>query len=143
MRDSSAGKPTQRVGTVLDTPNLTPSFDTPSPAGMASYTSGGYETSALPISTAATVSLVFGILGWFMAPVIGSIIAIVTGTFARRKITESNGQLGGSNLAKAGIIMGYIQLVLTALCIILYIAFVIWIINSSLPLGSTCMISVF
>lgn len=123
MRNSSAGKPTQRVGTVLDTPTLTPSFDTPSPAGTASYTLGSHETSVLPISTAATVSLVFGILGWFMAPVICSIIAIVAGHYARREIAESNGRIGGSRRATAGIVMGYIQLVVMALLCILFFLF--------------------
>lgn len=120
IRASSAGKPTQRISTVIDTPTSTPPFDTPFPTGMASYAPGGYGTSALPISTAATVSLVCGILGWFMAPVIFSIIAIIAGYRARREIAASNGRLSGSGRAKAGIIMAYIQLALVAFSCILF-----------------------
>ncbi len=110
IRVSSAGKPT--------TPLFNPSF----PGETASYAPGGYETSALPISTAAAVSLVFGILGRFTAPVICSIIAIVAGHRARREIAASNGRLGGSGRARAGITMGYIQLALSAfLCILAFV----------------------
>jgi hypothetical protein len=126
IRASSAGKPTKRISTVIGTPHPTPSFDTPPSAGMAAYTPGGYGTSALPISTAATVSLVFGILGWFMAPVICSIIAIVAGHRARREIAASNGRLGGNGRATAGIIMGYIQLALIVfLCILFFVIFLL------------------
>ncbi|WP_041332053.1 DUF4190 domain-containing protein [Roseiflexus castenholzii] len=71
---------------------------------------------------AAIVSLVFDILGWFTAPVICSIIAIVAGHRAHREIAASNGRLGGSGRAKAGMIMGYIQLALVAfLCILFFV----------------------
>lgn len=64
----------------------------------------------------------FGILGWFTAPVICSIIAIVAGHRARREIAASNGRLGGSGRTRAGIIMGYIQLALDAfLCILAFV----------------------
>jgi hypothetical protein len=126
IRVSSAGKPTQRISRVIDTPTSTPSFNTPSPTAAASSTSGGYRTSAPPTSTAAIVSLLFGIPGWSMAPVICSIIAIVVGYRARREIAASNGRPGGSGYATAGIILGYIQLALTAfLCALLFIIFLL------------------
>jgi hypothetical protein len=126
IRVSSAGKPTRRISTVIDTPASTPSFDTPPPTAMASSTSGGYGTSTPPTSTAATVSLLFGIPGWSMAPVICSIIAIVAGYHARREIAASNGRPGGSGQASAGIIMGYIQLALIAfLCALLFVIFLL------------------
>ncbi len=112
IRTSSAGKPAQRINTAIDAPTSIPSSNPPSATGMASYAPGVYGTSTPPISTAATISLVFGILGWFTAPVIFSIIAIVAGYRARREIEESSGRLGGSGRATAGIIMGVIQLAL-------------------------------
>lgn len=126
IRVSSAGKPIQRTSPVIDTPPPTPLFNPSFSGETASYAPGGYETSALPISTAATVSLVFGILGWFTAPVICSIIAIVAGHRARREIAASNGRLGGSGRARAGITMGYIQLALSAfLCILAFVTLLV------------------
>ena len=93
---------------------------------MASLQSGGYGTSAPPTSTAAIVSLLFGILGWFTAPVICSIIAIVAGYRACREIAASNERVGGSGYATAGIITGHIQLALIAfLCALLFVIFLL------------------
>lgn len=58
----------------------------------------------------ATTSLVFGILGWTLLPVIGSIVAIIVGRIARREIRESHGSLTGDGLATAGLALGYTQL---------------------------------
>jgi hypothetical protein len=71
----------------------------------------------LPNSTAAVVSLIFGILSWVMLPLIGPIVAVVAGHMARNQIRSSNGQLGGSGMATAGLILGYLQLALFVLAI--------------------------
>lgn len=69
----------------------------------------------------AIASLVTGILGWTLVPLLGSIAAIITGHLAKKEIKESRGAIGGNSMATAGLIMGYIQLgfvVLGALIII-------------------------
>ncbi|TVS12789.1 MAG: DUF4190 domain-containing protein [Wenzhouxiangella sp.] len=62
------------------------------------------ETSALAI-----VSLVFGILAWIALPLIGALIAIVTGHMARSQIRAAYGGLQGDGLAVAGLVLGYLQ----------------------------------
>ena len=54
----------------------------------------------------AVVSLICGILGLSIVPLLGSIIAIITGHMARSQIRR-NGQ-GGAGLALAGLIIGYV-----------------------------------
>lgn len=69
-----------------------------------------------PTSTAAIVSLVFGILGVvFMLPLIGPIVAVVAGHVARNEIRRADGRLAGDGMALAGLVMGYTMLVLTLL----------------------------
>jgi len=70
-----------------------------------------------PNSTAAIVSLVFGILTWIFLPGIGPIVAVVAGHMARAEIRRSNGQLGGGGMAMAGLVLGYLQIALLALAI--------------------------
>ena len=77
---------------------------------------------APPNSSMAVISLVSGILGWTILPVLGSIVAIVTGHMAKNEIRESNGRIGGDGLATAGLILGYLSLGLglIGLCIGLF-----------------------
>jgi hypothetical protein len=75
-----------------------------------------------PNSTAAVVSLVFGILTWVVLPVIGPIVAVVAGHMARAEIRRSNGQVGGSGMALAGLVLGYLQLALFVLAICAIVA---------------------
>lgn len=63
-----------------------------------------------PSSSSATLSLIAGILGITLFPVVGSIVAVVAGYAARREIHASEGALGGEGLATAGIILGWIGL---------------------------------
>ncbi len=75
-------------------------------------------------STLATVSLVLGILGWVILPVVGAITAIITGHIARSEIARSNGQLTGAGMALAGLILGYVQIILIVIpvCFIVILA---------------------
>ena len=76
-------------------------------------------------SSLAVASLVTGILGWTLVPLLGSIAAIITGHLAKKEIKESNGIFSGNSMATAGLIMGYIQLgfvVIIAITIITLIA---------------------
>ena len=44
-----------------------------------------------------------------LCPVIGAIVAIITGNKAKREIQESGGAIGGETLAKIGVILGYVN----------------------------------
>ena len=72
----------------------------------------------------AVASMVVGILSWLIFPFIGAIIAIVTGHMARREIRESDGALTGSGMATAGLVLGYVQIVLivSSICVIVGLA---------------------
>jgi len=54
----------------------------------------------------AIVSLIAGIVGWTAAPLIKSIVAIVTGHLARKQISDSHGLEEGSGLTLGGLILG-------------------------------------
>ncbi len=62
-------------------------------------------------STMAIISLIAGILGWTVIPLIGSIVAVITGHMAKKEIRESNGTLTGDGLATFGLVLGYASLV--------------------------------
>lgn len=62
----------------------------------------------VPDSSTALISLIAGILGLTFLPLIGSIVALITGFSARREIRESSGTLGGDGMAQAGIILGWV-----------------------------------
>ncbi len=76
-----------------------------------------YTVATAPTSTAATISLVFGILSYVVLPLIGAIVAVVAGHMARKEIRNSGGQIGGSGMATAGLVLGYIHIALIALAI--------------------------
>jgi hypothetical protein len=82
----------------------------------------------LPTSTLAIVSLVAGILGFTALPMLGTIVALVTGYMARGETRATPPRAGGDGLATAGIVMGYIQLGLTVIglcCFVLYFVFML------------------
>jgi hypothetical protein len=76
-------------------------------------------------SSLAVASLVTGMLGWTLVPLLGSIVAIITGHLAKKEIDESNGLLSGKSMASAGLIMGYIQLGFVVLIAITVITLII------------------
>jgi hypothetical protein len=72
----------------------------------------------------ATVSLITGILAWFMLPIIGAIAAVITGHVARKEIRESGGWLVGDGLAAAGLVLGYAHLALAVLGLCVALVFI-------------------
>lgn len=64
-------------------------------------------------SAMAIVSLVAGMLGWSLLPVIGSVVAIVTGHLARGEIRRRPEALEGDGLAVAGLVLGYLMVAMT------------------------------
>jgi hypothetical protein len=82
-----------------------PSFSEP-PSG---------PSAEVPNSSTAVISLITGILGLTFLPVVGSIVALITGSMAKREIAESAGALGGEGMAQVGVILGWIGIGLTVL----------------------------
>jgi hypothetical protein len=78
-----------------------------------------------PTSTMAIVSLVAGIASWVILPFIAAIVAVITGNMAKKEIRESGGTVSGEGLAKAGVILGYVNLGLVLLGICLVITLVL------------------
>jgi hypothetical protein len=66
----------------------------------------------------AIVSVIAGGLAWFAAPVLASIVAIVTGHMARSQIRASAGTEDGDGLAIAGLVLGYVSLLLGLLALV-------------------------
>jgi hypothetical protein len=64
-------------------------------------------------SSLALVSLVAGISGWTIFPLLGCIVAIITGMLARNEIRDSGGALTGDGFALAGLVLGWIGLLLS------------------------------
>jgi len=86
----------------------------------------------LPTSTSAIVSLIAGILGFAGFPIIGSVVAILMGYAARKETRSIPPKAAGDGMATAGIIMGWIQIVLAVVgicCFIAYFVFVIGVVS--------------
>ncbi len=74
-------------------------------------------------SVMAVASLVAGILAWVMLPVLGPIVAVITGHMARAEIRRSQGRITGDGLAIGGLVLGYLQLAMVLLGILLLFLF--------------------
>ncbi|MCD9028586.1 DUF4190 domain-containing protein [Luteimonas sp. BDR2-5] len=74
-------------------------------------------------STLAVVSLVFGILGWTLLPLIGTVVAIVTGHMARAEIRRAPDRIEGDGLALAGLVLGYAALALGVVALLVFVLF--------------------
>lgn len=86
------------------------------------------ETSALAIA-----SLVSGILGWTLLPLLGSLVAIVTGHMARAELRRQPERLQGDGMAVGGLILGYTALLMGLLAIVAFVLFfggMLWLGNS-------------
>ncbi|GAB3726905.1 DUF4190 domain-containing protein [Luteimonas pelagia] len=72
-------------------------------------------------SATAILSLVFGILSWVALPLVGAIVAVVTGHVARGEIRRSAGAVEGDGLAVAGLVLGWANLALVLLGLVLFL----------------------
>jgi hypothetical protein len=72
-----------------------------------------------PDSKLALGSLILGILSFFALPVLGAVIAVVLGHFSLAEIKASGGRLGGKASAKAGMVLGYLNLAIAAAVVVL------------------------
>ena len=76
----------------------------------------------VPTNQLAIVSLVAAILGWVVFPVAGALVAVVTGHMARAQI-RTRGE-SGSGMALAGLIIGYVHLVVVAIVGVVWVLIV-------------------
>jgi hypothetical protein len=76
-----------------------------------------------PTSSLAIVSLVCGILGWTLLPLVGSLLAVVCGHMARAEIARSQGGMEGDGLAIAGLVLGWAVILVTVLTVLAFVLF--------------------
>jgi hypothetical protein len=71
-----------------------------------------------PTSSLSITSMIMGVLGWTLVPIVGGIIAVITGHMAKKEIRHSDGLLGGDGIVTAGLVLGYSNLA-AGLCVCL------------------------
>jgi len=76
----------------------------------------------VPTSGMAVASLILGIAGLTVVPAIGSVLALILGYMAKRDIRQRPTETTGEGLATAGVVMGWIGVVLTVLAVCGFIA---------------------
>jgi len=76
-------------------------------------------------SGTATAALVLGICGFFVCPLICSIAAIICGNIAINDIDRSGGRVTGRDMAKAGLILGWVGVALCVIGILIIAALVV------------------
>lgn len=73
-----------------------------------------------PQSGKAIASMICSISGIFVCMFVGQIIGLVLGYSARREIRASQGRIGGAGFATAGIVIGWIGIVIDALMLVVW-----------------------
>jgi len=81
--------------------------------------------STTPTSGLAIASLVLGIGGLTLLPLLGSVLAVILGYAARNDIRQRPHEISGDGLAMVGIILGWIAIGLAALGLLIGGAFTI------------------
>ena len=66
-------------------------------------------------STLAVISLISGIASYFIVPLLGAIAAIITGIWAMKEFRQCSGRVTGEGMAKAGIILGWVNIGLSVI----------------------------
>jgi hypothetical protein len=91
----------------------------------------------VPTSGMAIASLVLGIGGLTILPLLGSIVAIILGYMARNDIRQRPDQVSGDGLAVAGIVLGWISIGLAVLGLLAFGGLTACGICGALGLGSS------
>jgi hypothetical protein len=83
-----------------------------------------------PTNVLAILSLLSGISAWTFFPLLGAFLSIIFGHVARAKIKRAKNEEKGDGFAVAGLILGYVQLVVILVSVLLFMDFVISLITS-------------
>jgi hypothetical protein len=85
----------------------------PGPVGgdWARAPDGSWVQTGRQTSGKSTAALVLGILGLVLCPLICSVLALIFGYQARREIDQSGGRLTGRGNATAGVVLGWVGVV--------------------------------
>jgi hypothetical protein len=100
QQPSGSGPPPQPAPTVQQSGWGQPGYGTPPTEGMA------------------VAALVIAIVGFFVCPPVGAIVALVLANSATQRIEASGGRLSGLEQARAARIIAIIELVLTAIIVL-------------------------
>ena len=82
------------------------------------------ENAAQRTSGYAIASLILGIAGFFVFPIVPSILAVVFGQKAREELRREP-TLGGDGLATAGIVLGWVGIALVAIVLLFVLLLVV------------------
>jgi len=77
------------------------------------------QQASRPMNTMAVISLATGIGSWFLLPLIGGVIAVVTGHVAKSQIRRTGED--GATLATIGLVLGYLHLAVVLLVLLLVV----------------------
>jgi hypothetical protein len=105
-----------------ETPGYQPITEVP-PAASYPPPLGLQVVPAAPTNGMAIASLVCGVLGWVMFPVVAPILAVIFGHIARGQIRQTGE--GGGGMALAGLLLGYINLALCLLALLVGIVVIL------------------
>jgi Domain of unknown function (DUF4190) len=106
---------TEREATMTSEPTMPPPLPPPAPPVS--------PATSRPTSSLAVISLVAGIVSWLLLPFVAGLAAIICGHMARSEIRSSNGTLEGDGLAIAGLVLGWINVVLCVLTVAAIVLF--------------------
>ena len=81
----------------------------------------GYAPAAPPTNQKALISMILGIVGLTIVPILASIPAVILGHMSRKEIART-GESGGG-MATAGLIMGYIGSIGYIIAIVAFVLF--------------------
>ncbi len=111
------------------------------PPPGAPYAPGPYPVVAQTTNGKATASLVLGIVGLFICPIVCSVLAIILGSTAQNEIAASGGYQTGESNARAGVILGWVGLGIYVVVIVVWaiIAAIAASTSMMLPLLSTLL----
>ena len=74
----------------------------------------------------AIASLICGVTAWTILPIfLNAIAAVITGSMAKKEIRESNGTITGSSMATAGLILGWVQIILAVIAVVVIVVLAI------------------
>ena len=92
-------------------PGVPPAPGYPQAQGYPGAQPYGYAAPvAAPTNSNATIAIVCAIVAWVICPFIPAVAAVIIGRKAQREIAESGGTQGGEGLAKAAVIIGWINI---------------------------------